>query len=460
MGRDSVGGETPSGWGSALRRLRTLSNGPIGTTVLVEGLADGRLYALKRVNIRGMTSRDRQQAVAEVRQLSSLRHPFILSCYGSFEEGGHLNILADYAGADLSTVVSSGDALGETKVLEWVVQLALALEHSHRHHILHRDVRSSSIHTTTKSNLKLGDYGVHKILERYSDGKESINIPFLLAPEVVGGGQYDARSEVWALGCIAVELCCRELVFDSPTASGSLYQRLLSEGELPWAASYSAPLKQLLRTFTHPDPTKRPTLKEIILSDLVHQHLPSFSHLARSEVSTFASRNSSASFAVPSVIPPFCHPRGPSEVKGPLQAPPRDEPSPVWYPQGQDEQSHKTDAPTRTPPAVQSTLPTTPLQHSTYGPLGPSTLKDDAPRTRGVAVTPPSRRPPEPEPSSDNTSKGETVSDASAPPSPSQPTPHTKQNRNDFDQHPTTKTPRKATDRPPQDPHPTTHTPL
>ena len=92
--------------------------------------------------------------------LSSLHHPNIVKCHGSFMRGSTLCIVMDYcAGGDLhdrlGRLKAKGQPLSEDDVLDWLVQICLALKHLHDRKILHRDIKTQ--------NLFLNKAGVIKV---------------------------------------------------------------------------------------------------------------------------------------------------------------------------------------------------------------------------------------------------------------------------------------------------------
>ena len=53
----------------------------------------------------------------------------------------------------------------ETEIMNWFVQLCLAMDNIHTRKILHRDIKSQNIFLTKSNTVKLGDFGISKVLE-------------------------------------------------------------------------------------------------------------------------------------------------------------------------------------------------------------------------------------------------------------------------------------------------------
>ena len=100
-----------------------------------------------------------------VQLLLSLKHPNIVACYESFIEGTTLCIvMALCSGGDLGVVLQrQKGSLPEETILDWFVQICLAIKHVHDHKILHRDVKPQNVFLAADGLLKLGDFGVSKV---------------------------------------------------------------------------------------------------------------------------------------------------------------------------------------------------------------------------------------------------------------------------------------------------------
>lgn len=74
----------------------------------------------------------------------------------------------------------------EEHVLNWFTQICLALKHVHDRKILHRDLKSQNIFLTEKGMIKLGDFGIARVLsETKSKAKTVVGTPYYLSPEII-----------------------------------------------------------------------------------------------------------------------------------------------------------------------------------------------------------------------------------------------------------------------------------
>ena len=100
--------------------------------------------------------------------LAQLKHPNIIGYYNFFRTEECLNIVLEYAaGGDLAMQIRSAQEnnrpFSEEVILFWFSQIASALEFTHAHKILHRDLKTQNIFLTKDKIIKLGDFGIARV---------------------------------------------------------------------------------------------------------------------------------------------------------------------------------------------------------------------------------------------------------------------------------------------------------
>jgi NIMA (never in mitosis gene a)-related kinase len=156
----------------------------------VQHIESGEKFVLKQIPISARSAEKESAAFSEVDVLSRLSHPNITTLYGAWASESMLNILMEYADrGSLADVLKSkhGSTMlfDEDAILDWFVQIISALRAMHARSILHRDLKAANVFLTSRNLIKVGDFGISKMLEK-NDGLASTTIgtPYYLAPEV------------------------------------------------------------------------------------------------------------------------------------------------------------------------------------------------------------------------------------------------------------------------------------
>merc|ERR1719359_1681097 len=158
----------------------------------------------------------------------------------------------DYCeGGDLSSRIKKNKQLGnrfpEDQVMWWFTQAVLALKYIHDKHILHRDLKSGNFFLSKSGNLKMGDFGIAKVLEcTAACAQTQIGTPYYLSPEICQGKPYAWGSDIWSMGCILYEMCGRRVPFDAPDLK-SLIKKITKGAAPELPSEYSTGLKTLCK---------------------------------------------------------------------------------------------------------------------------------------------------------------------------------------------------------------------
>jgi NIMA (never in mitosis gene a)-related kinase len=143
----------------------------------------------------------------------------------------------------------------------------------HDKHVLHRDLKSQNLFLTSSDRLRVGDFGISKVLESTAAfAKTAIGTPYYLSPEICQEKPYSFGSDVWALGCVVYECCALRVPFDAQNIQ-MLVQKI-TRGPLPQVpAHYTQELRQLCGDLLHRDQTQRPTATDIIQRRFVQDEI-------------------------------------------------------------------------------------------------------------------------------------------------------------------------------------------
>uniref|UniRef100_A0A3B3DN48 non-specific serine/threonine protein kinase n=1 Tax=Oryzias melastigma TaxID=30732 RepID=A0A3B3DN48_ORYME len=248
-------------------KVKKIGEGSFGKAILVKSKEDGRQYVIKEIGISGMSTKERQESRKEVSVLANMSHPNIVQYKESFEEGGCLYIVMDYCeGGDLFKKINSqkGMLFSEEQILDWFVQICLALKHVHGRKILHRDIKSQNIFLTKDGTVQLGDFGIARVLNSTVElARTCIGTPYYLSPEICENKPYNNKSDIWALGCVLYEMCTLKHAFEAGNMK-NLVLKIIRGSYPPVSVHYSQELRSLLAQLFKRNPRERPSVSSIL----------------------------------------------------------------------------------------------------------------------------------------------------------------------------------------------------
>ncbi|KAM9533931.1 serine/threonine-protein kinase Nek4 isoform 4-T4 [Guaruba guarouba] len=237
-------------------------------------------YVIKRLNLKNASNRERKAAEQEAQLLSQLKHPNIVTYRESWQgEDGLLYIVMGFCeGGDLYHKLKEqkGQLLPESQVVEWFVQIAMALQYLHEKHILHRDLKTQNVFLTRTNIIKVGDLGIARVLEnQYDMASTLIGTPYYMSPELFSNKPYNYKSDVWALGCCVYEMATLKHAFNAKDMNSLVYQ--IIEGKLPpMPKDYSPELVEIIRTMLSKRPEERPSVKNMLRQPYIKHQISLF----------------------------------------------------------------------------------------------------------------------------------------------------------------------------------------
>uniref|UniRef100_A0A8D3C8G3 non-specific serine/threonine protein kinase n=1 Tax=Scophthalmus maximus TaxID=52904 RepID=A0A8D3C8G3_SCOMX len=258
---------------------KKIGEGSFGKAILVKSKEDGHQYVIKEIGISGMPSKERQESRKEVAVLAKMSHPNIVQYKESFEEGGCLYIVMDYCeGGDLFRKINSqkGVLFKEEQILDWFVQICLALKHVHDRKILHRDIKSQNIFLTKDGTVQLGDFGIARVLNSTVElARTCIGTPYYLSPEICENKPYNNKSDIWALGCVLYEMCTLKHAFEAGNMK-NLVVKIIRGSYPPVSVHYSQELRFLLALLFKRNPRERPSVNGILDKPFLSSRIEKF----------------------------------------------------------------------------------------------------------------------------------------------------------------------------------------
>ncbi|XP_058659118.1 serine/threonine-protein kinase Nek1 isoform X8 [Ammospiza caudacuta] len=260
-------------------KVRKIGEGSFGKAILVRAKENGQQYVIKEINISKMSNKEREESRREVAVLANMKHPNIVLYRESFEENGCLYIVMDYCeGGDLFKKINAqkGILFSEDQILDWFVQICLALKHIHDRKILHRDIKSQNIFLTKDGTIQLGDFGIARVLNSTAElARTCIGTPYYLSPEICQNKPYNNKSDIWALGCVLYEMCTLKHAFEAGNMK-NLVLKIISGPFPPVSMHYSYDLRNLLSQLFKRNPRNRPSVNSILEKNFLAKRVEKF----------------------------------------------------------------------------------------------------------------------------------------------------------------------------------------
>ncbi|TQS46296.1 serine/threonine-protein kinase [Cryptosporangium phraense] len=179
----------------------------------------------------------RQRFLRESRLAASLDHPNIIPIYEAGEVDGHLYLAMRFVeGADLKVVLKRRGTLTVDEAMGVFGQVGAALDAAHKAGLVHRDVKPANILVSAatapggRDHVYLSDFGLTKRASSLTGVTATgivVGTMDYVAPEQIGGKAVDARTDVYALGCVVYQSLTGKVPFTRDDDAALLWAHLM-----------------------------------------------------------------------------------------------------------------------------------------------------------------------------------------------------------------------------------------
>jgi len=196
------------------RPLKLLGRGALGEVYLCRDLLLKKKVAVKCLI--HLTAEKVVSFQSEARIASKLNHPGVIGVkdFGTTSGGKPFMVMDYFPGKSLAELLADHGSLSEQDVLNIGISVCSALDYLHHNNVFHRDLKPSNIlvhlDAMGRIEVRLIDFGLSKSTQDVQsktliDGKTIVGTPGYMSPDQINGQTYDARSEIYSLGCIMFE---------------------------------------------------------------------------------------------------------------------------------------------------------------------------------------------------------------------------------------------------------------
>ena len=261
--------------------LSKIGEGSYSTVLKVQRIADGNIYALKRVKFYKLSDKEKENALNEIRILASVKDKNVISYKEAFfdEKDSSLGIVMEYADkGDLFQLITerkkTKNYFTEQEIWKVFIQLLKGLKALHDLKILHRDIKSANVFLFQGGICKLGDLNVSKVA-RKGLGYTQTGTPYYASPEVWEEKPYDNKSDVWSLGCVIYEMITLRPPFQAKSME-ELYKKVM-RGMYPRISSkFSEDLSDAIKLMIQVESGARPNCEELLKMPMISKRIEFF----------------------------------------------------------------------------------------------------------------------------------------------------------------------------------------
>ena len=217
---------------------RELGQGGMASVYLAQDLKIQRQVAIKvlRPELAAIIGADR--FLSEIRTTANLQHPNILPLHDSGEADSFLFYVMPFVeGESLRDRLTREKQLPIPDTIGIATEVAGALDYAHRHGVVHRDIKPENI-LLHDGRAMVADFGIALAASkaggtRMTETGMSLGTPTYMSPEqAMGERTLDARSDIYALGCVTYEMLLGEAPFTGPTAQ-AIVAKMMTERPAP-----------------------------------------------------------------------------------------------------------------------------------------------------------------------------------------------------------------------------------
>ncbi len=166
----------------------------------------------------------------EIDAVAPMEHPHILSIYEYGERDGFVYLAMPYvSGQTLESILTRQGTLPFPKVLNYLDELATAIDYAHEQGVLHRDLKPANVLVTTDDNLLLADFALSKVMAEESMAqvrKFRVGMLDYMAPELIMGKEVDERADLYSLGAILYRMVTGTAPFQGESLTEVVKQHL------------------------------------------------------------------------------------------------------------------------------------------------------------------------------------------------------------------------------------------
>jgi serine/threonine-protein kinase ULK2 len=233
-----------------------------------------QVVAIKAVDKKKLNVRHQQNLASEIKIMRRFQHWNLVRLLGTYSGPRHMYLVMEFCGGgDLAGAIAKHGPLPESPIVERLMaQLAAGLEFLWTRNLIHRDIKPQNILLTggLGSTLKIADFGFARYLGAAALAETACGSPLYMAPEVLRRETYNAKADLWSVGCVMFEMLAKETPFTGFDQTELLHN--VESGKcapMPAGVRISEACASLLRGLLRQDQLQRLSFREFFASRFV-----------------------------------------------------------------------------------------------------------------------------------------------------------------------------------------------
>ena len=159
----------------------------------------------------------------EARAAAQMSHPNIVGMYDVGQDGDARYIVMEYVkGRTLKEVIRQSGRLKPQRAVQMTLRILAAVDHAHKSHIVHRDIKPQNILVDGEGTVKVADFGIARATnsstQTYTDANNVLGSVHYFSPEQASGQVADEKSDLYSVGVVLYEMVTGQVPFDGETA--------------------------------------------------------------------------------------------------------------------------------------------------------------------------------------------------------------------------------------------------
>ncbi|CAL0300061.1 unnamed protein product [Lupinus luteus] len=230
----AVCGEALSGWtprkADTFEKIDKIGQGTYSNVYKAKDMLTGKIVALKKVRFDNLEPESVKFMAREILILRRLNHPNVIKLEGlvTSRMSMSLYLVFDYMVHDLAGLSASPEIkFSEPQVKCYMHQLLSGLEHCHKRHVLHRDIKGSNLLINEEGILKVADFGLASLFDpdrRHPMTNRVVTLWYRPPELLLGATEYGVGVDLWSAGCILGELLTGKPIMPGRTEVEQLHK--------------------------------------------------------------------------------------------------------------------------------------------------------------------------------------------------------------------------------------------